>query len=508
MNSQEFGAEIVNSVEKAIRTNDYTNLSREIRNTVDRATMQYREVRNINNYYADPARMAQNAASRPKNTNYYADPERMAKAHPGQVKNINNYYSQYNIGKNTMYSSQRGAYKIEVVKNNKFVPTPFMPNKVGVAGGVVEIVFSSIGMAFAAIWGLVIGIVGVAADVAVGAPMLFGMVVFGVCTFLLFNGISRVSLVNEFKRYAQVIGDKTYITYEELASLTGIPVKKLKSKIKKFTKKGFLPFLYTDKEETTIMFNKEVYDQYMQSQQALRERQIQEENEKAEAEKLGETAEIIKEGTAYISKIRTINDMIPGKEMTAKLDKLDEIMNRIFDKVKQDPDSADELRKFMNYYLPTTIKLLDAYVDLEKQTVQGENIVQTKHQIEEAMDTINLAFENLLDSLFQDMAWDISSDISVMRTMMAQDGLTQNSVKSQLNNPSANKAPSLTGMAAANTANKVGATAAAAQSVAAGAAATASASATATAASATATASATASATATQSQEDKITLQF
>jgi hypothetical protein len=79
----------------------------------------------------------------------------------------------------------------------------------------------------------------------------------------------------------------------------------------------------------------------------------------------------------------------------------------------------------MNYYLPTTKKLLSAYVELDKQDTAGENIQQTKREIDMAMDTINMAFEKLLDSLFQDMAWDISSDISVMKSMMAQDGLTE-----------------------------------------------------------------------------------
>ena len=93
--------------------------------------------------------------------------------------------------------------------------------------------------------------------------------------------------------------------------------------------------------------------------------------------------------------------------------------------VKKDPSSADELHKLMTYYLPTTKKLLNAYVELDKQPEVGDNITKTKLQIDGAMDTINEAFENLLDSLFQDMAWDISSDISVMKTMMAQDGLTE-----------------------------------------------------------------------------------
>ena len=79
----------------------------------------------------------------------------------------------------------------------------------------------------------------------------------------------------------------------------------------------------------------------------------------------------------------------------------------------------------MSYYLPTTVKLLSAYKELDKQTVDGDNIRNTKKEIEDALDTINDAFEKLLDSMFQDMAWDVSSDISVMQTMLAQDGLTE-----------------------------------------------------------------------------------
>ena len=102
---------------------------------------------------------------------------------------------------------------------------------------------------------------------------------------------------------------------------------------------------------------------------------------------------------------------------------------KIFEQVKKDPETADDLHKLMNYYLPTTKKLLAAYVELDKQAGNGENVQQTKNEIDAVMDTINEAFEKLLDSLFQDMAWDISSDISVMKTMMAQDGLTDDGMQ-------------------------------------------------------------------------------
>ena len=111
--------------------------------------------------------------------------------------------------------------------------------------------------------------------------------------------------------------------------------------------------------------------------------------------------------------------------MSEKLYRLESTVDRIIEQVRQNPESASELSKLISYYLPTTVKLLKAYTELDKQTVNGENIVKTKKEIEDALDTINDAFERLLDSLFENMAWDVSSDISVMETMFAQDGLTE-----------------------------------------------------------------------------------
>lgn len=111
--------------------------------------------------------------------------------------------------------------------------------------------------------------------------------------------------------------------------------------------------------------------------------------------------------------------------ISAKLYRLELVITKIFDRVKKQPQLAPELHRFMKYYLPTTWKLIDAYRDMENQEIDGPNIAATKREIEQTLDTISTAFENLLDSFYQDTAWDISSDISVMQTMMAQDGLTK-----------------------------------------------------------------------------------
>lgn len=104
-------------------------------------------------------------------------------------------------------------------------------------------------------------------------------------------------------------------------------------------------------------------------------------------------------------------------------------MDKIFDRVEQNPASVGDIRKLMEYYLPTTIKLLQAYQDLDAQPVQGENIISSKKEIEKTLDTLNMAFEKLLDDLFQETAWDVSTDISVLHTMLAQEGLTEDGLK-------------------------------------------------------------------------------
>ena len=88
------------------------------------------------------------------------------------------------------------------------------------------------------------------------------------------------------------------------------------------------------------------------------------------------------------------------------------------------PSLASNLSMFMDYYLPTTTKLINAYAEMDAQPVQGENIRNAKKEIENSLDTINDAYENLLDSFFKDQALDVATDISVMKTMMKQEGLT------------------------------------------------------------------------------------
>ena len=112
------------------------------------------------------------------------------------------------------------------------------------------------------------------------------------------------------------------------------------------------------------------------------------------------------------------------KEISEKITRMETIIAKIFDRAKSHPEIVPDLKKLMDYYLPMTVKLLNAYADMDAQPIQGETIMNSKKEIEASLDTLNVAFENLLDGLFKDTAWDVSTDISVLHTMLAQEGLT------------------------------------------------------------------------------------
>ena len=127
---------------------------------------------------------------------------------------------------------------------------------------------------------------------------------------------------------------------------------------------------------------------------------------------------------AILQELRRINDAIPGEEMSAKIDRLESVAAKIFVQLQEDPDKLPQLRKFMDYYLPTSMKLLNTYAELDAQGVEGANISESKRRIEQSMDTLVTAFENQLDKLFQADAMDVSADIEVMEKMLNADGLT------------------------------------------------------------------------------------
>lgn len=134
---------------------------------------------------------------------------------------------------------------------------------------------------------------------------------------------------------------------------------------------------------------------------------------------------LIQERDRAVGEMRRLNDAIEDEEISRRIDQLEDATGKIIDQVVAHPEKLPQIRKFMNYYLPTTLKILNAYDRMGSAGVSGENIDGTMHRIETIMDTIVMAFHKQLDALFRDEAMDIASDITVMETLLAQEGLAE-----------------------------------------------------------------------------------
>lgn len=133
---------------------------------------------------------------------------------------------------------------------------------------------------------------------------------------------------------------------------------------------------------------------------------------------------ILKQGTEAVEKIQQLNDEIPDFKLSAQIKQIEILTEKIFAYVKEHPQDVRQIRQFLNYYLPTTIKLLEQYVVLQKQGMRMGNIDEGMKKIEDMLDKIIVAFQRQLDGLFESSVVDITADIQVMEQMMASEGLT------------------------------------------------------------------------------------
>lgn len=144
-----------------------------------------------------------------------------------------------------------------------------------------------------------------------------------------------------------------------------------------------------------------------------------------------ELDKMLKDGRLAIAEMKRLDDNIADPGISADIVRLEQVSQKIFDEVKRDPKKLPQIRKFMDYYLPTTLKLLNAYDRMSGTGVSGENIDTTLAKVEGMMRTIVSAFEKQLDSLYGAEALDISTDITVLENMMAREGLTEQPLRAE-----------------------------------------------------------------------------
>lgn len=399
---QKMGKDILNVVQDAISSGNYQQLNEQVKQVVDSTVDGLRGT-------------GQTLRSEMQNL---GEDWRQSWLEAGRTSTSNYRKSQA--------SSQRSSQRVGNVRQEKQLPAVYAKKLPGQVSGIVLSVTGFTMSAITALSGIGTGIL-MAISPSIAAGVVTGVMgvaaVGGLVMGLIGSGLWKTA--NRFRQYTKAIGNRAYCTIEELAGKCGRDKKSVVKDLKKMIDKKMFLQGHLDEQETCVIVTDEMYQQYLLVQKQAQEREIQEKASREQKEKLPEECrKILEEGNECIRYIRKCNDDIPGEEMSQKLSRLELIITRIFEEVGKNPELAGELRKFMNYYLPTTRKLVDAYRELDQETIISENMAKTKKEIEDTLDTINEAFENLLDSFFEERAMDISSDISVLQTMLAQEGLT------------------------------------------------------------------------------------
>lgn len=304
--------------------------------------------------------------------------------------------------------SSRSTNKVEktVVKTAKKM------NRAPKASDKTSRILSIVGAAITAIFG--ISLVTMLGEViAYGWYSYMAEYMLSKCGFLA-GGIAMFAAGQRMKRrsariarYLAVMGERGYISVEELCTVTGKSRKKIESDLDYMVEKGLLGTgAYLDSGRGIFFRSADAFADYAN----------------ATAKKENVTPKEANEGYAgALRAIRSANDRIADPVLSEKIDHLETVAGKIFREVEEHPEKQQQAATFLNYYLPTTLKLLDSYAKFEEAGIEGENLSRAQERIEETMDALIKGFDKQLDDLYRNEAMDIDSDIRVMENMLRRD---------------------------------------------------------------------------------------
>lgn len=226
---------------------------------------------------------------------------------------------------------------------------------------------------------------------------------------LFFGGLSMDAALGRYARYAAVMGETEAVPVEDLRRKLGWPRRRVEKDLEKMIDRGYFgPQAYLDQSQGCFFRSPG-------AEEARRKRQ-------EEADPARRPPQEAEQGySGILRSIRRANDRIADPVLSEKIDRLEEVTARIFRAVEADPKKQGRIDTLLNYYLPTTQKLLDSYAEFDAAGVEGENLRQAKLRIEQTMDSIVAGFEHQLDELYKTDALDVDSDIRVMETMLRRD---------------------------------------------------------------------------------------
>ena len=229
-----------------------------------------------------------------------------------------------------------------------------------------------------------------------------------------------------YNKYFEYFRFKSITLIDDMAAYANIDSKLVIKDLKLAVKLKLIPQGHFGTDNIIFMVSDNVYKKYKEKQAVYdRYYRKQLDDRIRMNERSKELEDILEQGREYIAKIHASNDIIKDKVISQKLDRMEKVVEMIFHEVDINPKQADKLGMFMSYYLPTTEKLLESYINISEKQIQGRTLKKTKEEIEKVLDKIIESFETLLDKFYQEQELDITSDITTIEMLMKQEGLTR-----------------------------------------------------------------------------------
>lgn len=417
MDNKEFsnlGDQIRDSVQNAIDSMDFNQLNRTISDTVNSALEEARSQLIKGTEFRKNIPPGSFSSQRTEKTETYQKTEWSGASVQREIREEGPGYRAFQTSRDVLKRTGDGQGELAQL------------NQTGRVSGILYTVFGSIGIGIILILLLVVWIVALVVKPviwAVAGATLILLLLGGVSGFMLRAGIGIRDRLKRARIYAKQSSKRMYCSIEELAGNIGRSRDFVLKDVQKMIKLGIFKQAYLDEQKTCLILSENTYRQYLECQKALKERELEEAREKEKEETPSEEIkQMMADGQNYLRILREANDAIPGEVISQKISNLEHVIRRIFESVSKHPGRIGEMERFMEYYLPTTVKLVNAYRDFDSVGTQGANISSAKAEIERTLDTINQAFERLLDDLYQDAALDVSTDASVIQTMLKKDG--------------------------------------------------------------------------------------
>ena len=354
--------------------------------------------------------MPKNNASRSRHP-YYAQKEEQEREPLGARTTMGSVQTQ-------AAPAEGGKKKAAFARNDQLDKLDSMGKRLVIIGSIISIMFliaSASNLSEALYWAINDEVDWFLEELAEMLPFLCFL---GGGLGVLWVGLGKRKRARRFRRYMAMIGKRRSMSLEALASASGHSMKVVQKDLEEMFELELFPTGYLDYSSSSLVLSGE----------GIREEPLkQEPAPKQKAEEKKEHPE-----DSILAEIKAVNDAIQNQKLSAQIDRIGIITAKILDFQRSHPDKSPQLHSFLSYYLPTTLKILRAYAQLEDQGVAGENITAAMDRIESMMDKVVEGFEKQLDMLFQGDAMDITTDVDVLERMLAKDGLNDDGISLKL----------------------------------------------------------------------------